>query len=223
MSETTHGTDRSCRRAKRFLTPSQKYEIWLQLVRQEVTIAGRGRPSGWTGRRSCGSAPWPKRARWPRWRRPNPAPRPGSATTSSRPPRRRTTRFGGGAQGDGREADAGRGKRTLGLSGRVPLRVDAATKGGAAGAARLRGRGRLDAAAGLPRTGTFVRSARTAGSPAARPGSWPTRRRAGCPVHGLLDEEAAEILALFEEWGPTDRSHRKNMASDQGLNGLTAN
>lgn len=27
------------RRAKRFLSPSQKYEIWLQLVRQEVTIA----------------------------------------------------------------------------------------------------------------------------------------------------------------------------------------
>ena len=27
------------RRVKRFLTPSQKYEIWLRLVRQEVTIA----------------------------------------------------------------------------------------------------------------------------------------------------------------------------------------
>ncbi len=27
------------RRPKRFLTPSQKYEIWLQLVRQEVTVA----------------------------------------------------------------------------------------------------------------------------------------------------------------------------------------
>lgn len=27
------------RRPKRFLSPSQKYEIWLQLVRQEVTIA----------------------------------------------------------------------------------------------------------------------------------------------------------------------------------------
>jgi len=27
------------RRSKRLLTPSQKYEIWLQLVRQEVTIA----------------------------------------------------------------------------------------------------------------------------------------------------------------------------------------
>jgi hypothetical protein len=32
-------TDRAGRRAKRFLSPSQKYEIWLQLVRQEVTIA----------------------------------------------------------------------------------------------------------------------------------------------------------------------------------------
>ena len=39
MSETTRGIDRVGRRAKRFLTPSQKYEIWLQLVRQEVTIA----------------------------------------------------------------------------------------------------------------------------------------------------------------------------------------
>jgi hypothetical protein len=39
MSTTTPGGDRSGRRPKRFLSPSQKYEIWLQLVRQEVTIA----------------------------------------------------------------------------------------------------------------------------------------------------------------------------------------
>jgi transposase-like protein len=39
MSETERGTERAGRRAKRFLSPSQKYEIWLQLVRQEVTIA----------------------------------------------------------------------------------------------------------------------------------------------------------------------------------------
>ena len=39
MTETTPGNDRAGRRAKRFLSPSQKYEIWLQLVRQEVTIA----------------------------------------------------------------------------------------------------------------------------------------------------------------------------------------
>jgi hypothetical protein len=39
MSDLTRGTDRAGRRAKRFLTPLQKYEIFLQLVRQEVTLA----------------------------------------------------------------------------------------------------------------------------------------------------------------------------------------
>ncbi|MGH3672274.1 MAG: hypothetical protein ACRDSH_16840 [Pseudonocardiaceae bacterium] len=39
MSELDRGSDRAGRRSKRFLSPSQKYEIWLQLVRQEVTIA----------------------------------------------------------------------------------------------------------------------------------------------------------------------------------------
>jgi hypothetical protein len=31
----------------------------------------------------------------------------------------------------------------------------------------------------------------------------------GSPMHGLLDDEAEQILALFDEWGETDRSHRK--------------
>jgi transposase len=39
MAEIDEETGRRRRRAKRFLSPSQKYEIWLQLVRQEVTIA----------------------------------------------------------------------------------------------------------------------------------------------------------------------------------------
>jgi transposase-like protein len=39
MSEANSGGGRLSRRPKRFLSPSQKYEIWLQLVRQEVTIA----------------------------------------------------------------------------------------------------------------------------------------------------------------------------------------
>lgn len=39
MSEANSGGGRPQRRPKRFLSPSQKYEIWLQLVRQEVTIA----------------------------------------------------------------------------------------------------------------------------------------------------------------------------------------
>ena len=38
MTELERGSDRLGRRAKRFLTPVQKYEIWLQLVRGETTI-----------------------------------------------------------------------------------------------------------------------------------------------------------------------------------------
>lgn len=39
MTDKTRGVDKAGRRAKRMLTPSQKYEIWLQLVRQEATVA----------------------------------------------------------------------------------------------------------------------------------------------------------------------------------------
>ena len=39
MAENSRGTDRAGRRNKRFLSPSEKYEIWLQLVRQEMTMA----------------------------------------------------------------------------------------------------------------------------------------------------------------------------------------
>ena len=35
------------------------------------------------------------------------------------------------------------------------------------------------------------------------------RTPGGSPMHGLLTEEVEQILALFEEWGETDRSHRK--------------
>jgi len=34
-------------------------------------------------------------------------------------------------------------------------------------------------------------------------------RPGGSPLHGLLDEEIAEILAVFHQWGEVDRSHRK--------------
>jgi transposase len=43
MTELERGTDRLGRRAKRFLTPLQKYEIWLQLVRGDHHQRG-GRP-----------------------------------------------------------------------------------------------------------------------------------------------------------------------------------
>ncbi|MGW0804753.1 hypothetical protein [Nonomuraea sp. NPDC002799] len=40
MTDLDRGTDRRGRRAKRILTPLQKYEVWLQLIRQETTVAG---------------------------------------------------------------------------------------------------------------------------------------------------------------------------------------
>ena len=39
MSDSRRGTDRLGRRAKRLLALSQKYEIWLQLLRGETTIS----------------------------------------------------------------------------------------------------------------------------------------------------------------------------------------
>jgi transposase len=39
MTEHGRGSDRLGRRAKRFLSPTQKYEIWLLLVRGETTIS----------------------------------------------------------------------------------------------------------------------------------------------------------------------------------------
>lgn len=35
------------------------------------------------------------------------------------------------------------------------------------------------------------------------------RAPGGAPMHGLLAEEVAEIVALYHEWGDVDRSHRK--------------
>ena len=52
----------------------------------------------------------------------------------------------------------------------------------------------------------------------ARAWRWRHRQAAGClddaapggnAIHGLLAWEEAEILVIFEEWGPVDLSHRK--------------
>ena len=56
MSETTRERGVASGRAKRFLTPSQKYEIWLQLVRRRSRSPRPRPPSRSTGPRSCGSA-----------------------------------------------------------------------------------------------------------------------------------------------------------------------
>jgi len=96
----------------------------------------------------------------------------------------------------------------LGLSGRVPSRVDAATKAGL-----------LDLVEQATGQGWTVRaSCRVLELGELRCYRWLGRRAAdqlqdqapgGSPLHGLLDWEAAEIVWLFQAWGEVDRSHRK--------------
>jgi transposase InsO family protein len=96
----------------------------------------------------------------------------------------------------------------LGLSGRVPRRVDAATK---TGLLELLGEA-LDAG------WTLRRACHELELGEVRAYRWIARRAigeladkspGGAAMHGLLDDEVAEILRLFDEWGETDRSHRK--------------
>jgi putative transposase len=94
----------------------------------------------------------------------------------------------------------------LGLSGPIPIRVDAATKssllhlvddavdqGWAVNAV-------LEYLQ-LPPTRYYRWLARSERLDDLSPG--------GNPVHGLLPDEAAAIIELFDQWGDTDRSHRK--------------
>src|SRR4029453_11386256 len=115
---------------------------------------------------------------------------------------------GRGAPGAGRPAGAGGGKRALGLSGRVPPRVDQATKSGLLDL--------LEQALKQGWTGRGACQGVELGE--LRVYRWLGRRVAGeledqapggRPMHGLLDWEVAEIVRLFDEWGEVDRSHRK--------------
>ena len=97
------------------------------------------------------------------------------------------------------------------MSGPIPRRVDAATK---AGLLDL-----LEEALDAPGGGWTVRRGCDALElPERRAHRWIARRArgqlvdkapGGSPAHGLLPGEEREILALFDEWGETDRSHRK--------------
>lgn len=96
----------------------------------------------------------------------------------------------------------------MGLSGRVPRRVDAATKAGL-----------LDLIDETVEAGWKIRRAcHVLELGEVRAHRWYARRArgkladakpGGSPMHGILPEEAEEILALFEEWSEVDRSHRK--------------
>src|SRR5690606_20226592 len=117
----------------------------------------------------------------------------------------------GGGQGAGDRVVVGAGKSSLGLNPAepVPPRIPAETK---EALIKL-----IDDA--CARGWPHVRATAVLGVSDVRVHRWRTRLRevgtlvdrapGGNPVHRLLGWEEDEILALIEQWGPTDRSHRK--------------
>ena len=198
----------SGRRRMRFLSPSQKYEIWIGLLRGESTISEAADRAG-VDRSTVMKLRMVAKQGAPEALA---ASRPGVKAGGVDPAARRGK--GGdreavrSAEGDGRQVDAGRGKRALGLSGPVSRRVDAATK---AGLLKL-----IDeaTAAGWEHR----RACRYPELAEGRAWRWWERREAGRledrpaggnAVHGLLADERDVIIALFDAWGEVDRSHRK--------------
>jgi transposase len=116
MSDPRHGSDRLGRRAKRFLTPLQKYELWLQLV--------RGEDHNRRGRRAVGGGPLDlmrlrevaKQGALAALAEPRPGVRSKEQDLELVQAKAEAARLGG--------------KTALGLSGPVPSRADAATKAG---------------------------------------------------------------------------------------------
>lgn len=108
----------------------------------------------------------------------------GRAATTPRSPRRRRSgdrQVVGGAERGGGQADAVRGKKSLGLSGRVPRRVDAATKAGGARADRPRACGWVLAPSDV-RDPAAAREPRVAlARPTRRKGAGRTPLRAAMP------------------------------------------
>lgn len=96
----------------------------------------------------------------------------------------------------------------MGLSGRVPHRVDAATKAGLLDLIdqAVDGGWTIRRACGVLELGE-VRTHRWYARRAR--GKLADKAPGGSPMHAILPEEAEEILALFDEWGEVDRSHRK--------------
>ena len=127
MDEEDRSRDRAGRRSKRFLTPMQKYEIYLQVIRGEVTMAEAAASAGVDRTTVVRIRQVAKDGALAALAESRPGIKPGTRDVEGRSESGNPSAIGNG-QRNGREVDAGRGKRRLGIDGRVPRRVDAATK-----------------------------------------------------------------------------------------------
>jgi hypothetical protein len=199
----------SGRKPRRRLSPSEKYEMWMSIVTGQATqreaAAVRGGPLDGGERVPGGQAGCAGRAGR---RGAGPAGSVGAGRGVGGGERRGRAAAGHGGRAGGGAAPAC-GKSALGLTaGPVPSRVDEHVK---AGLLEL-----VDHA--VERGWSARRAADLLGFDHVRCGRWLIRRSAGeladrapggHPLHGLLEHERAAIVALFEAWGETDRSHRK--------------
>ena len=127
---TEQGAPSSGRRRKRFLSPSQKYEIWIGLLRGESTISEAADRAGVDRSTVMKLRTVAKQGALEALAASRPGVKAGGVDPRAGRGARGDRQAVGGAEGDGRQVDAGGGKRALGLSGPVPRRVDAATKAG---------------------------------------------------------------------------------------------
>lgn len=97
----------------------------------------------------------------------------------------------------------------MGLSGRIPKRVEAATKAGLMGLVDDATVGGWSEAAACRHLGLSARRLQRWRRRLAAVGSLEDHAPGGNPVHGLTPGEEDEIVAVFEEWAEVDRSHRK--------------
>ena len=97
----------------------------------------------------------------------------------------------------------------MGLSGRVPRRVDAATKTALMDLVVRAGAGGCSTRAACRLLEVSQRRLERWRRRVADGGGLDDAAPGGSPVHGLTPDEQDEIVAVFNEWGDIDRSHRK--------------
>lgn len=97
----------------------------------------------------------------------------------------------------------------MGLSGRVPRRIDGATKTALLGLVDIAVAGGWTARAACRYLEVSQRRLERWRCRAAAGEGLDDAAPGGNPVHGLTPEEEDEIVAVFNEWADVDRSHRK--------------
>jgi transposase len=78
------------RRRKRFLSPAERYEIWVGLLRGEYTTVQAADRAGVDRTTIMRVRQVAKQARWMRWRRRSPGSEPAGSSPSSLRPKRRS-------------------------------------------------------------------------------------------------------------------------------------